>query len=290
MIPFVLATAAVAAEAPSAEELSAAAPHAWAQLYTCATEGCAPEDASRAAWLAVLHRYVAEGVADGTLAALVRQLDPELFAALPDVLANGATAPPAWALTEAPPAARIAVGADWPPITMARHEGTLVPGFYRSMEELRDNAPSVPWTSPELTPTRSSTVDGHVSVLYGLARREVPKVGKVVGFSDGTAVYLSVGGRLGRASSVSFAELTVVGPVAFYTSGNVIPIAGATPIVVPIGEQHLLELHSGEHSSLNPKRMRALLADHSELLASFEAESDKREVMLDYLRRLHGQD
>ncbi len=82
--------------AATPEDLSEAVPEALGQLETCASYGCTPKEAAEAAWVVALNTYLSNGVADGTLAATVRELDPELFASFPDVLQSTATEPAAW--------------------------------------------------------------------------------------------------------------------------------------------------------------------------------------------------
>lgn len=82
------------------DELDLAADEAAEQLATCAAEGCSDEEGAEAAFLAAVHRYQEEGVADGALAATVRFLDFDLFGDLPDVLQEAASEPLRWA---APP-------------------------------------------------------------------------------------------------------------------------------------------------------------------------------------------
>lgn len=82
------------------DELDLAADEAAEQLATCASEGCSADEGAEAAFVAAIHRYQEEGVADGALAATVRFLDVELFGDLPDVLQEAASEPLRWA---APP-------------------------------------------------------------------------------------------------------------------------------------------------------------------------------------------
>jgi len=82
--------------AATPDELAHAAEEATAQLERCSVAGCTSADGARAAFVAAVHTYQTEGVADGVLAATVEMLNPELFADLPDVLQQAATDPPAW--------------------------------------------------------------------------------------------------------------------------------------------------------------------------------------------------
>lgn len=66
------------------------------QLAVCARSGCERADGARAAFVASVGTYLRDGRADGTLAATVRELDGALFAKLPDVVRDAATAPQEW--------------------------------------------------------------------------------------------------------------------------------------------------------------------------------------------------
>jgi hypothetical protein len=96
------------ARCASPEELLAREPAAAAQLDACERRGCGPTEGASAAWVIALATYLRDGVADGALSAAVRDLDPTLFAALPDVVRAAAGDPPAWvALAAAEPAADV---------------------------------------------------------------------------------------------------------------------------------------------------------------------------------------
>jgi hypothetical protein len=84
-------------------DLAAAMPSVHDQLHTCAVHGCSDEAGAEAAFLLAVHTYVASGVADGALAATVRELDPARFADLPDVIQRAATAPAAWVTGQTEP-------------------------------------------------------------------------------------------------------------------------------------------------------------------------------------------
>lgn len=86
-----------AALAATPEELAEAMPAAEDQLLRCATDGCTRDEGARAAFVVAVGTYVAEGEADGALAATVRVLDPALFSDLPDVLQASAAEPLHWA-------------------------------------------------------------------------------------------------------------------------------------------------------------------------------------------------
>lgn len=81
----------------SPEELSAAMPAAQEVVAQCETTGCSREAGAQAAFVLAVGTYVTDGRADGDLAATVRLLDGDLFAALPDVVQAAATTPQEWA-------------------------------------------------------------------------------------------------------------------------------------------------------------------------------------------------
>jgi hypothetical protein len=141
-------TAAVFAATPA--DLAAALPAALAQLDDCARAGCDPHAGAKAAWIAALQTYEAEGLADGTLAATVRALDPALFDALPDVLRSAATEPLAWAV-------RTAVSTD-PLETVPELSGVHL----RSVIEVRPTAEATCETAP---PTVAEVARGDVPTL-----------------------------------------------------------------------------------------------------------------------------
>ncbi|MCA9572400.1 MAG: hypothetical protein KC656_31390, partial [Myxococcales bacterium] len=79
-------------------DLAPAAAESLEVLESCADVGCARGEGARAAFLLAVHTYLEEGIADGTLAATVRELDRELYGDLPDVLQRASTEPLPWAL------------------------------------------------------------------------------------------------------------------------------------------------------------------------------------------------
>jgi hypothetical protein len=85
------------AMAATPEEVAAELPAARLQLEACAEGGCERSDGARAAWVVALGTYLETGVADGAVAATVRELDSQLYSDLPDVLQKSASEPLSWA-------------------------------------------------------------------------------------------------------------------------------------------------------------------------------------------------
>jgi len=274
---FVLTLAALASD-DLAQKLEAEAPAARARLKTCRHDRCARADAARAAFLVALDTYVTTGRADGALAAAVRQLDPELFRDLPDVLVEAATEEPGWVHTRV---------VDEPAVVVAAREGKLKPGFYRSLEELRTNTPSVAWTDPELRPSNAVEVEGSVIVHYQLAREDVRDLGRprIVGLSDGTDVYVVYKGGRRRAGAELY-PVSLAGDAAVYEVGAIFPLpVGPVPLLLPTRELRELDLADGSDELLTLDAVRERLADRPELLAAFEDEERPRAMMREYAVR-----
>jgi hypothetical protein len=93
--------------AATPDNVAAALPEAQAQLEAC-EDACTPAEGAEAAFVVAVGTYVESGVADGTLAATVELLDPELFTQLPEVLQASVAAPLDWAVALAVPPDAIA--------------------------------------------------------------------------------------------------------------------------------------------------------------------------------------
>jgi len=86
-----------AAWATTPDLIAEAVPEARATLERCETAGCDRTQAAQAGWIVALHTYLDQGYADGDLATTVAWLDPQLYAAFPDVLQEAEGEAFAWA-------------------------------------------------------------------------------------------------------------------------------------------------------------------------------------------------
>jgi len=266
----------VALAEPLPTELASAAPEARATLDACAADGCTSAEGARAAWLIALHTYVTTGVADGSLAAAVKLLDPALHTELPDVLIEATGTAPSWAQDLASPVDL--------PILVAAREGTLRPGFYRDFDEMKANAPSLPWTSPEVAAEQAVVSQGRVIVQYALPREARRALPKILGFSDGADVWIAVDGEP-RRPGTWFAKITFAGPVGLFATGTSLPLSvGPVALVLPLVDTRVIQWQEGDVLVLNRARVRELLVDRPDLLAAFD--DDRDPVFADYLERL----
>lgn len=317
MIALLFATVALG-DMPDA--LPAVVPEATAALAACdaAPLACDRDEAARMAWLLALHTYLDEGVADGALAATVQALDPALFAQLPDVIQASATAPMPWV---SPPEVASASSAPEAgvPVVAAAQRGGLKEGFYRDAEELYRNEPGAPFVlsiaaSAFGFPAPDRWVDHN---RINLAQHpDAPD--EVLGFSDGTDVYVNTRGQIRAPHRSSFVKIDLVDQYGvFYleerqngssypsgsnlgqptTVGNKPSISrrytgdGSDPTAEEIATMresyrryYVIELSTGDVRPLNKRLFRSIIADDEALVQAFRGERNKYHAMPRYLR------
>lgn len=258
--------------APSMSDLDAAVPEARRVLVTCAAEGCDDREWARAAWLVAVHRYVREGVADAELAASVRDRDRALFDALPDALMEAADEVPMPAAAPTPvPVARSSAF----PIVNALATGTVRPGLYRNLQELRDNAPSVPWTDEEArTLVRRISLD---AVTVELERGK--RWGAFVGFSDGEKIFLHADDGASRARG-PYVPTVVVDPFVVYEVESPMMVNG---VWMRFESLQAIDLSRTRRIGLQKKHVRQMLADRPDELAAFEADRRRGQTLMAYV-------
>lgn len=268
--------ASLSAAAPTIDNLDAAAADGLLDLERCETnpDDCESHNVAWAAWVVAVQRYVEEGVADGALAAGVDVLDPALFRALPDVLRDSVTEPPGWMLAfavEPPPASELQVLGH--PIVWASRTGTLKPGFYRNLDELRDNAPSIPLDGAQF---RRDFWGHGWSVMYTelFHPRFGRKIGKVLGYCDGQNVWINTRARPGNATILRFAPVTFAGPYAYYADNHGRPY-----------RHNLLNLDTGRWLPLGWNRVQWLFGEDEALWAEYQVDQFKYMRFPSYLVR-----
>ncbi|MEN0061157.1 MAG: hypothetical protein AAGA48_03350 [Myxococcota bacterium] len=264
------------AYAASPSDLEAAIPEAQEALRACAqNETCTRANAAQAAWLVALHRYLADGVADGELAATVQALNPDLFDDLPDVLRRSVTEPREWALA--------LMGEPLPPLAMAMRAGGLEPGFYASFDELAANAPSTSWTSV------GATVEELLTRACDLSnpRGKLENI-KVFGFSDGERVFVNSSRVSTSLRTACFAEAEIIGPWArLDTVTPFMLMVGSVPLWLSAEETVLLDLRSGRFRNPSRRLLRAELANDPEKLDELANRRPRGEDRIEVLREIY---
>jgi hypothetical protein len=162
---------------------------------------------------------------------------------------------------------------------------TLVPGIYKSFEEMRDNSPSVGLTTDYRTRTQKFQSAPITSYLLNISREEGKTIGNVFGFCDGERIFINDNSPKLRPGT-EFAETEKIGRFSYYSYLEYTPITVGSGVVVSTSLiQKIMDSETGEIVILRPKNIRQIISDNPELLEQFNNDPKKYKKMKEYLIR-----
>lgn len=162
-------------------------------------------------------------------------------------------------------------------------EKTLVPGIYKSFEEMRDNSPSVSLTTDYRTRSQKFQSAEIKSYLLNISREEGKTIGNVFGFCDGKRVFINDNSPKLRPGT-EFAETEKIGLFNYYSYLEYTPIAIGSSVVISTSlVQKIMDSETGEVILLRPKTIREIISGNPKLLEKFNNDPKKHRRMREYL-------
>ena len=163
------------------------------------------------------------------------------------------------------------------------------PGIYREFDEIRFSQPSGDFDY-EITESLKHYAPKKGVTYYKLdiSRKEAKELGRILAFSDGKDLYVSTGGAK-LASRLAFLKAESVGEYYFYEEIVTTPVIinNITYISMSRG-QKIMDKSTGKNYLLSSRRLKSIIAEDAELLASFKSESRKKTKLKEYLERYYA--
>jgi hypothetical protein len=168
------------------------------------------------------------------------------------------------------------------------------PGIYKTFEEFRSNAPSIPLQG-KITPSEikfkvKSELATLTSYKLDIPKEEAKKIGGVFGFSDGSTFYVTLNYKdPGRVNNAEFYALEYLGRYCIYDAMMISTLDNHT---YHDKRTFMLDLNTGDAQLITSARLKRIIADNKELLAEFKAvgkndEETRKAYLLRYLKAEH---
>jgi hypothetical protein len=168
------------------------------------------------------------------------------------------------------------------------------PGIYKTFEEFRSNAPSLPLQG-KITPSEikfkvRSELASLTTYKLDIPKEEAKKIGGVFGFSDGSKFYVTLNYKdPGRVNNAEFYELEYLGSYCIY---DAVVISSLDNHTFHDKRTFMLDLYTGDALLITATRLKRILAGNAELLAEFKTadkkdEETRKAFLLRYLKAEH---
>jgi len=166
-----------------------------------------------------------------------------------------------------------------------QNSNNLRAGIYRSFEELKYNKPSGEFTY-QIT-AKSRKVNQNQLNFYSLDidKRKARTVGKVIGFSDGKEVYINQNSPSLRPGT-EFVKAEILDRYYYFqVIETIIVPTGTTVVTAPKLVEKIMDMNTGEVTTLNIQNLKELMEDNPGLINEFDKETNRNRKLKEYLIR-----
>ncbi|ETN95771.1 hypothetical protein [Zhouia amylolytica] len=167
-------------------------------------------------------------------------------------------------------------------------QATYKPGVYKTYGEFITNAPTLELSQFDIQDKKASHglmgLEGHPVKRFKLKRKEAEKIGGIIGFSDGTHVYINPAAMKEFDSKTNFYEVEFYGQFCYLEFLQKSTVRNGSHTSSSYNKTHgFFNLANGKFMELNRYTMHDLLeATDPELLEKFEKEKGKNKKVKDY--------
>ncbi|WP_194765741.1 hypothetical protein [Tamlana sp. I1] len=162
-------------------------------------------------------------------------------------------------------------------------------GIYKTYQEFLNNSPSIPFDYEFKEKNMKYGLfgfGGSVPVNYVKVKNKKGKeIGHVFGFSDGKKVFINPGSPI-LSSNARFYNCQFIYNFCYfkYLSTLTTSVGSQSSSSHSLG-QGLIDMENNKAVELDKDSLRELISSDKELLAAFEAESNKNTTLFDYFKK-----